>query len=79
MGKIIKETKYLRFEIEAEKPKTKVIGIYSKSSGNRLGFIEWYSPWRQYIFEAEYAIIWNYTCLQDVVSVINQLMAERKK
>ena len=77
--KIIKETKYLTFKVEKEKPKTKVIGIYNKSANDRIGTIEWYGPWRQYCFSAEWDIIWNNACLSDIILVINELMNEHKK
>jgi hypothetical protein len=75
--RIIKETKYLIFKVTEEKPKTNVITIINRSSGDVLATIEWYGPWRQYVFSSDYSIVWNTKCLSDVISVINELMEER--
>jgi len=79
---LIKETKYLYFSEEPKRDnrKTKLIAIINKSSGNLLGYIEWYGAWRQYCFSPclDYDTIWNNTCLTDIISVINQLMKERQ-
>lgn len=78
---IIKETKYLIFESEQIKGrKTKVIHVVNKSSKEEIATIEWYGPWRQYCFmpNLEFDTVWNTTCLTDIISVINNLMRERK-
>lgn len=77
-----KETKYLIFkELPNPGRKTKIISIINKSSDEEIGTIEWYSSWRQYCFMSgmmHYGTVWNNTCLADVVSVLNELMDERK-
>ena len=78
---IIKETKYLIFkELFTPKRRTKIISIINKSSKEQIATIEWYGAWRQYCFmpeRFEFTTIWNNACLNDVISVINQLMKER--
>ena len=77
----IKETKHLVFASEKIKGrKTKIIHIINKSNIIELGTIEWYTAWRQYCFipNVEFDTVWNNTCLTDIVSVINQLMNEKK-
>jgi hypothetical protein len=79
--KTIKETKYLRFIDKEVNRKTKIIGIVNISNDEEIATIEWYGAWRQYCFmpeRFEFSTVWNNTCLTDVVSVINQLMKERK-
>ena len=78
IGEIIKETKYLIFKVTEEKPKTKVISVINKSAADEIATIEWYGEWRQYCFMPGYGTVWNNTCIDDVNSVINILMDERK-
>jgi len=76
--KTIKITKHLEFIAEDIKGrKTPIIHVGSRSSGDEIAFIEWYSPWRQYIFQTHYNTIWSRSCLTDVLEVLNQLMKER--
>ena len=74
---ILKRTKYLIFKVVRDTGKTKVVSIINKSADDEIGKIEWYPRWRQYIFDPCYETIWNNSCLEDVLSVINSLMAEK--
>lgn len=64
-------SQYLAFELQ-ETPgrKTHVWHVVSKHYGDTLGAIKWYGPWRQYILEAEAGVVWNHTCLLDIVSFL---------
>jgi len=75
-GEVIKETKYLIFQVLEEKPKTKKIGVINRNGKYLLGTIEWYGPWRQYVFQSKETIVWNKDCLQDVINIIEQLKTE---
>jgi len=67
-------SKYLEFKELESKPKTKVIGIWSKNQfGFRLGIIKWYSRWRQYAFFPENGTLFNTECLNDIQSYIRGL------
>jgi len=66
MGKIVKLTEYLRFELVKKKPKTKEYRITNQKTGDELGIINWYSSWRQYVFEPCIGTKWNYSCLEQV-------------
>ena len=66
-------SKYLEFQFLEKKPKTKVIGVYSKRSGDRLGIIKWYGAWRQYAFYPEYETLFNTECLNDIIIYIRGL------
>ena len=66
-------SKYLEFSLIERKPKTKVIGVWSKKSANRLGIIKWYGPWRQYAFFPEKDTLFNVDCLSDIQSHIGGL------
>ena len=66
-------SKYLEFCVIEEKPKTKIAGVWSKKSGDRLGIIKWYSRWRQYAFFPENGTLFNTDCLNDIQSYIKGL------
>ena len=70
---VIKMSKYLKFELLEQKPKTKVIEVISKSHNNRLGIIKWYGAWRQYTFFPESDTLFNTECLNDVITYIGGL------
>jgi len=70
--------KYVEFKLVAEKPKTNVYHVRAKSSGEYLGRVAWYFPWRQYVFEPATATIWSRGCLMEVITFIEKLMEERK-
>jgi hypothetical protein len=84
---LLKETSYLVFLIDRKyndppsKKKTKRILIVNKHHQQIIGEILWFGRWRQYcFFPANYTTtVWNTTCLEDVQSVIKELMDERKK
>jgi len=66
-------SKYLEFLLLEKKPKTKVVVVYSKKSGDRLGIIKWYGAWRQYAFFPETGTIFNVECLNDIIIHIKGL------
>jgi len=77
-GDIIKTTKHLKFKVVELKPKTVCISVINHSEQG-LGYIEWYSPWRQYCYFPEEEIIMANSCLQDIVGMIKELMDKRKE
>lgn len=72
-------SKYLEFSLIEEKVKTKVVGVWSRKSSNRLGLIKWYGAWRQYAFFPEDNTIFNVECLNDIQIHIKGMMDERRK
>ena len=66
-------SKYLRFQLIEQKPKTKVIAVQSKTHPIRLGIIKWWSSWRQYAFFPETGTIFNVEYLNDIQSYIKGL------
>jgi len=71
--------KYIKFKLEEEKPKTKVYAVASKSTGDGLGRIKWYGPWRQYCFFPFGDTTWSKGCLNEINDFISTLMDERRK
>ncbi len=57
--------------------KTSKWGIVNNSSGDVLGGIVWYGPWRQYCFEPVEGCVFNGGCLTDITEFMAALMAER--
>lgn len=72
-------TKYLKFTPIKDTGKTQVFDVKSASNDSVLGRIGWYAPWRKYTFvPITFFVIFDKVCLQDIVSFLGSLMAERK-
>lgn len=70
---------YLKFAEElSPSGKTKVVWVGSISSGDPLGVIKWYGPWRQYTFFPEVGTTFNKGCMESIIEVIDELMKERR-
>lgn len=82
--KILKETKYLAFVLPdkeqgvTQPAKTKLVAVVNIHHEEVIAEIKWFSKWRQYCFYPYPNTIWNITCLNDVNTVIEELMNERK-
>jgi hypothetical protein len=70
--------KYISFILIAEKAKTKVYKCINNNSGDELAIIKWYPPWRQYCFFPSCSAVYNKGCMQDIVSFIERIDAERR-
>jgi hypothetical protein len=77
---IIKTTKYLVFikEDRPENKKTDTIIVSNIHHNQTIGYIKWYSNWRQYCFFPYGDTIWNTDCLEEINNLIKDLMNERK-
>ena len=63
---------YIHIEEMAKKPKTSVYGVFSNSSGDYLGSIEWYPRWRQYVFAPQSDTVYSVGCLNDIADFIKR-------
>ncbi len=72
------EHSYIYFELIKKYPKTNRYAVVSRKFGDVIGNIYWFGGWRQYVFEAEPAIIWNRDCLTEIIAFIEFLMEKRK-
>ena len=70
--------KWIFFEKCGDKPKTEVYAVVNKSSDNEIGQIEWYYPWRQYIFAPVEASVYNDGCLDTITAFLKRLNKEKK-
>ena len=79
--KIVKETKYMYFKLVKKKPKTNKYLVCNKKTDDKLGIIEWYSYWRQYIFEPswERTCVFNHTCLNELAEFLKELNTKHKE
>jgi hypothetical protein len=46
---------------------------------NNLGEVKWYAPWRRYCFFPNQCTLYDASCLQEIVSHLDDLMKQRKK
>jgi len=78
---IIKQTKFLIFvQLTRDKDrKTEVVTVNNKHHNMTIGVIKWYGSWRQYCFFPNGETIWNKDCLDDINSVIRDLMNLKNK
>ena len=67
---------YIEYMLIGTRPKTNIYGVFSKSSGDRLGIIKWYASWRQYCFFPELDTVWSKGCLNEVNYLIEKFMNE---
>jgi hypothetical protein len=61
------------------KKKTKNFIVTNKKSGDHLGWINWYPPFRKYAFTSACDIVYDPNCLNDISSFLTNLMKEHKK
>lgn len=62
-------SKYLKFVHDDILERELVI---NKKHNSMLGSIEYYKPWKQYVFTPEEDTIFNDTCLQDIVQKLQE-------
>ena len=72
-------SKYLSFELIPNNRKTQTYGVRNKHDGYFLGEIKWNGRWRQYCFYPREDCVWSAGCLEDVVSLLKELMDEWRK
>lgn len=71
-------SEFIEFKLIDEKPKTSVFDVINIKSGDRLGIIKWYGPWRQYCFFPHEETIFNMDCMRYIIDYIQNLMEARK-
>lgn len=58
--------------------KTRIVAVDNKRSGNTLGTIRWYGPWRQYCFFPQGGTIFNTDCMDRITAEVRAMMAARR-
>ena len=46
---------------------------YNKKSGEELGKVYYYQPWKKYVFDMKEDIVFDLSCLKDVIDFMEQL------
>lgn len=61
--------------------KTKEWAMWKEMHGvsECLGYVRWYSGWRQYVFEPEQKIMWGIGCLRFVSNFLAEVTSEHLK
>ena len=73
------EHKYVKVVLSHTGEKTNGYTIVSKSNDNPLGYISWYSPWRQYCFYTIEEIVFNHDCLNYIKEYLMKLNKQHRK
>jgi hypothetical protein len=63
---------YLHFVKIQEKPKTSVWSCQTRS-GDELGKVEWYGPWRQYCYFPTQQAVYSSGCMDDISDFLKHL------
>ncbi len=75
--------KHIYFKKIEQKAKTSMWICSHNISHLELGIIEWYAPWRQYVFYPSDGTLFSGGCLDDIIAFMKDLraheLAERKK
>jgi hypothetical protein len=71
--------KYLDFELMEEKPKTRVWNVVARRSGDSLGVVAWFAPWRQYCFSPQSDTVFSRGCMETISRFIEEQMVLRKE
>lgn len=73
--------KYLLIDQQLQDPKRKTHTwhVLSARSGDVLGTIKWYGPWRQYCFEPAPVTTFNKECLGDIANFMDHEMEIRRQ
>jgi len=71
------EYKYFYLILIDDTGKTSKWAIANNKGDFKLGEIKWYAPWRQYCFFPGNNVVFNKTCMLDILDFIDQLNALR--
>ena len=72
------KSKYMEAIIQAATGTTWRWWITSKSSGDTLGSIRWYGPWRQYCFFPTEGTLFNSGCMESLVEFLKEANVEQR-
>lgn len=69
-----KEYKFIEiFEAGHDENKRPYYVVNNKKSCCALGYIEWYGPWKQHVFNPSENAAFNNTCLRDIAGFMEAL------
>lgn len=74
------ESKYLVFDKYIKQGrKTPIYEIKNKTTLDSLGVIYFYPAWRKYVFESNPQIIYDASCLTDIINFLQEIQTEWKE
>ena len=75
-----RNSKYLLFSWSGQSAsgRTNRWTVDAARSGDLLGQVEWYAPWRQYVFEPEPGCVFNVGCLDDISAFLAEQNQARR-
>jgi hypothetical protein len=79
-GEAVSKGPFLAFDkIEPpETRKTDVWRVASAKGNDFLGIVEWYAPWRRYVFcNKAHEMVFDFACLTEIAGFISDRMTER--
>jgi hypothetical protein len=73
------EYKHLIFLLDGlDREKKKLVYLCGNKSGEDLGRVEWYGPWKQYCFVDTCNGIYSQSCMNDIANFLSQLNVSKK-
>ena len=54
-----------------------VYRILNNKSGEQLGILSWYKPWRQYVLSSQPECVFNDSCLRDVLDFMGSISGRK--
>lgn len=71
--------KYIEFCEIWSSGKTCRYECHNIKSGEILGIVKWYGPWRQYCFHTIFGVVFNKQCLADIQDFLEKIKDERNE
>jgi hypothetical protein len=72
------KSKWIKFELVGQKPKTSVWNVKSTEDGFILGVVQWFARWRGYAFMPYGETVFEKVCLRDIADFVERKNAEHK-
>jgi len=77
---MVKKAEYIMFQEEDSIVKTRNVSVRTVRSNVVLGYINWYAPWRQYVFRPQPDTVFNSECLNRIQGYVSEMnIAHREK
>lgn len=75
MPEIVARYRWFRIEAQPREPRRKTIDydVVNIASGETIGVVLWYCPWRHHVLEPAVDTVWSSGCLEDVAGFIASL------
>lgn len=71
--------KYIHFVNALDADKNPSFMCYNNKNDSVLGWVEYYKPWKQYVFEGKGGCVFNISCLNDIANFMKQMKVDQAK